>query len=114
MGVEPLREPPVRAIDEVDGAVVVRLRGELDLYNAEDIRSALADAAARKPPRIVVDLSEVEFVDSTVLGVLIETRSRAGRGFVLAAPQHETRRTLQISGLDRHLTVCDTVEDAVS
>jgi anti-anti-sigma factor len=62
----------------------------------------------------VVDLSHVEFVDSTVLGVLIEARSRIGTSFALAAPQHETRRTLQVSGLDRQLAVRDSVEDALS
>src|SRR4051812_870335 len=41
--VEPLREPPVRGIESVDGSVVVRLGGELDLYNAEEVRTALAD-----------------------------------------------------------------------
>jgi anti-anti-sigma regulatory factor len=44
--VAPLREPPVRAVEPVDSAVVVRLAGELDLYNAEEVRAALADAIA--------------------------------------------------------------------
>ena len=111
----PLRESPVRAVDAVDGSVVVRLAGELDLYNAEEIRSALADAIDRSPRRIVVDMSAVEFVDSTALGVLIEARSKVGQnGLALAAPQLETRRTLQVSGLDRHLSVHDTVEDALA
>jgi anti-sigma B factor antagonist len=67
------------------------------------------------PRRVVVDMAEVEFVDSTALGVLIEARSRLGRdGIVLAAPQLDTRRTLQVSGLDRHLRVDDTVEAALA
>jgi anti-sigma B factor antagonist len=114
MGAESLREPPVRAIENVDGAVVVRLTGELDLHDADEIRAALVQAATGSPRRIVVDLSHVEFVDSTVLGVLIEARSRIGTSFALAAPQHETRRTLQVSGLDRQLAVRDSVEDALS
>ena len=113
--VEPLREPPVRGIEPVDGAVVVRLGGELDLYNAEEVRAALADAIARSPERIVIDMADVEFVDSTALGVLIEARSKLGRdGLALAAPQLDTRRTLQVSGLDRHLPVHDTVGEALA
>lgn len=105
----------MRAVDQVGAAVIVRLAGELDLYNAEEIRTALADAATASPARLVIDLSEVEFVDSTALGVLIEARAKVGpQRLVLAAPRLDTRRTLQVSGLDRHLTVHDTVEDALA
>src|SRR3954468_15601061 len=110
----PLREPPVRGVESLDGAVVLHLAGELDLYNADEVRSALADALAQEPARIVVEMSEVEFIDSTALGVLIEARSKVGtNGLLLAAPQLETRRTLQVSGLDRHLAVHDSVADAL-
>lgn len=112
---EALREPPVTAVEAVDGSVVVRLAGELDLYNAEEVRAALADAIGRDPKRIVVDMTDVEFIDSTALGVLIEARSKLGRdGLTLAGPQLDTRRTLQVSGLDRHLPVHDTVDDALA
>ena len=113
--VSPLREPPVRGVEERNGSTVVHLAGELDLYNADEVRAALAQAIDSSPKRIVVDMAEVEFVDSTALGVLIEARSKLGRpGLVLAAPQLETRRTLQVSGLDRHLPVHDSVDDALS
>jgi len=112
--VAPLREPPVRGVESISGSVVVHLAGELDLYNAEEVRGALADAIAQSPERIVVNMADVEFVDSTALGVLVEARSKLGRDcLALAAPQLDTRRTLQVSGLDRHLPVHDTVEDAL-
>ncbi len=112
--VDQLREPPVRGIATFDGSLVVSLAGELDLYNAHEVRDALASAAEQKPERIVVDLSEVEFIDSTALGVLIEARTRLDnrRAFLLAAPGVETRRALEVSGLDRHFGIHDTVEDA--
>ena len=111
-----LREDPVISVDARDGGVVVRLGGELDLYNAEKVRGALLDAAKQAPERLVLDLTEVEFIDSTVLGALIEARASMPerRGLLLAAPAHETRRALQVSGLDRHLQVHDTVEDALA
>jgi anti-sigma B factor antagonist len=113
---EHLREKPVLGVDSRAGAAVVRLGGELDLYNAPIVREALADVAAGKPSRLVVDLAEVSFIDSTALGVLIEARTKLAnrRAFLLAAPRVETRRALQVSGLDRHLSVHDTVEDALS
>ena len=110
-----LRKHPVLGVDAVGDARVVRLGGELDLYNAAEVRSALADASAQFPERIVVDLSEVEFIDSTALGVLIETRARLVNrdGLLLAAPGLETRRALQISGLDQLFNVHDSVPDAL-
>jgi anti-sigma B factor antagonist len=109
-----LREQPVIAVEDRDGGVLVRLGGELDLYNAEHVRRALLDAAKRAPERLVLDLTEVEFIDSTALGALIEARAAMPdrRGLSLAAPGIETRRALQVSGLDRHLPMHDSVDDA--
>ncbi|MGH3003706.1 MAG: STAS domain-containing protein, partial [Gaiellaceae bacterium] len=77
-------------------------------------RQALGELLAGGPSRIVIDMSEVNFVDSTALGVLIEARSKLGRSeLLLAEPQLETRRTLQVSGLDRHLPVHDSVAAAL-
>jgi anti-sigma B factor antagonist len=113
--VPPLREHPVVGLDDRDGASVMRLAGELELYNAADLRAALDQAIAPGPRCIVIDLALVEFVDSTALGVLIEARSKLGYdGVLLAAPQLETRRTLEVSGLDRHLPVHDSVDGALA
>jgi anti-sigma B factor antagonist len=111
-----LRKDPVPSVEHDGTACVVRLAGELDLYNAEDVRRALFEACADGPERIVVDLSDVDFIDSTALGVLIEARTKLEnrQAFLLAAPGIETKRALQISGLDRHFTVHDTVPEAIS
>jgi anti-anti-sigma factor len=109
-----LREQPVLGVDEVDGAIVVRLGGELDLYNAEQVRAALAGAIAREPARLVIDVTQVEFLDSTALSVLVEARRKLSAGQLrLAGPPPDTRRALEVSGLDRHLNVHDTVDDAL-
>jgi anti-sigma B factor antagonist len=107
---------PVRGIDRTDSATVVRLAGELDLHNANVVRAALVDALGGKPQRLVVDLGAVRFVDSTTLGVLIEARTKLEnrRAFLLAAPGLETRRALEVSGLDRHFAVHGTVDEALA
>jgi anti-sigma B factor antagonist len=111
-----LRKDPVLAVQMVGDACVVRLGGELDLYNAGQVRDILLEACSDSPERVVVDLGEVEFIDSTALGVLIEARTKLKnrRGFLLAAPGLETRRALQISGLDRHFSIHDTVPEALA
>jgi len=107
---------PVAGVEERDGAVVVRLAGELDLYNAHAVREQLLAAAERGPERLIVDLSGLKFIDSTGLGVLIEARTHLPnrRAFLLAAPGLETRRALEISGLDRHFSVHDSVDGAMA
>ena len=114
-GTDGIREDPVAGVDRSDGATVVRLAGELDLYNAHAVREALIAACEESPDRLVVDLSGVNFIDSTALGVLIEARTRMAnrRGFLLAAPGLETRRALEISGLDKHFTVHESLSDAL-
>jgi hypothetical protein len=61
---EELRGPIVTAVEEHGGAVVVRTAGELDLYNADELREALGEVAARKPERLVLDLAGISFIDS--------------------------------------------------
>jgi anti-sigma B factor antagonist len=111
-----MREAPVSGITRSDGSTVVSLAGELDLYNAHEVRETLLECCAETPTRLIVDLSGVKFIDSTALGVLIEARTRMPnrRGFLLAAPGLETRRALEISGLDRHFTVHETLDEAHS
>jgi anti-sigma B factor antagonist len=110
------RVDPVSAVDRDGEAVVVRLVGELDLYNAHRVREALLACCAEEPERLVVDLAAVEFLDSTALGVLVEARSRMAdrKGFVLAAPGREATRALEVSGLDKHFVLCTTVAEALA
>jgi len=115
-GAAGIREDPIAGIERNGGSVVVSLAGELDLYNAHEVREALLECCAEGPERLVVDLSDVKFIDSTALGVLTEARTRLAnrRGFLLAAPGLETRRALEISGLDRHFAVHESREAALA
>jgi anti-sigma B factor antagonist len=110
------RESAVTGVERRDGAVIVSLAGELDLYNADEVRGALVEVCDGEPDALVIDLEEVRFIDSTALGVLIEARSKMAdrSGFRLAAPGLETRRALEVSGLDRHFLVHDTVAEALA
>ena len=108
------REPVVGLAERGD-VLVLSLAGELDLADAPALREALRGAVERSPRRLVVDLAEVTFVDSTVLGALVEARARiGGEAFALAAPGLEVRRALEVSGLDRHFRVHETVSGALA
>src|SRR5919204_1422304 len=108
------REPVVGLAERGD-ALVLSLAGELDLADAPALREALRRAVERASKRLVVDLTQVTFVDSTILGALVEARSAlGGDAFALAAPGLEVRRALEISGLDRHFRVYETVSSALA
>jgi anti-sigma B factor antagonist len=110
-----LRRPPVDGVERRNGDVVVRLAGEIDLYNAAEVGAALEQAGESGPARVVVDLAQVDFVDSTALGTLIEARKRLDSArLVLAAPGRDVRRALEVAGLLVHFDVHDTVDAALA
>jgi anti-sigma B factor antagonist len=115
-GIDGTRDDPVAGIERGEGSVVVALTGELDLYNAHVVRDALLACCDEEPERLVVDLAEVTFMDSTALGVLVEARSRMPnrRAFLLASPGLETKRALEVSGLDKHFSVHASRDEALA
>jgi anti-anti-sigma factor len=86
-----------------DGTVVVDLRGELDLAINDALRALLVDTAVRmKPPRIVVDMLHVSFVDSTGIGALAAGYNAAQSSGVDFSVRHLApfvARQLRITGL---------------
>lgn len=110
------RDEPLIEVSTGGDATVVRLGGELDIYTTGSVRRVLLDAVNGAAGTVVVDLAEVEFMDSTALATLLEVRGRlrSGDSFRLAAPGLEARRALEISGLDRHFRVFATLEDALA
>jgi anti-sigma B factor antagonist len=84
--------------------VVIALAGEIDLYTAPRLQSELTSAlSATEPARVIVDMSAVEFCDSTGMNVLLAAhRLAAERGgdFALAAPRAAVRKILEVTGLN--------------
>ena len=86
------------------------LAGELDVYTAAVFRERAVDLVHNSRLHLVVDLADVQFVDSTGLGALVtELKSvrRRGGDMVLRAPTQTVRRTIEIVGLDRALPISD-------
>ena len=90
---------------------IVSVAGEIDLYTAPRLRSELITAlAGGGPARIVVDMSGVEFCDSTGMNVLLAAQRQAreaGGDVQLAGPRPAIRRVLQVTGLETVFTVLD-------
>jgi anti-sigma B factor antagonist len=95
---------------------LVSVSGELDLYTADRVKGGIDEADTVGADTVVVDLSEISFIDSTALGVLVqESRRLEGRGhsLVLVTNDPRTRRVLEVTGLDRVLLTYATLHDAL-
>ena len=94
----------------VDGEMVVCVTGEVDLAAAPRLRAVLEPALPDPGGRLVVDLSETTFIDSSALGVLVRALKRLrhhGGDLVLRHPSRNARRVFQLTGLDLILTIED-------
>lgn len=94
---------------------VLDVRGEVDLYTAPTLKDRLNRLIEGGRHRIVLNLEEVGFMDSTGLGVLIGAlkRCREQEGsLALAGPQDPVQKVLGITGLDRVFPIHGSVEDA--
>ena len=101
--------------DEADGYTLCRPIGELDAYTVAGFRDALSELANRN--RLIIDLSEVPFMDSAGLGALIGgiRRARENGGDVAVACSRATlTRLLHTTGFDRIVPVTETVDEAIA
>ena len=96
---------------------VVAVSGEIDLFTAPELKSALSEAIESGHTRIVVDLTDTTFLDSTALGVLIgavkRLRSRDGR-LTIVNVDDNIAKTFEITGLDQIFTILSTRDDAIA
>lgn len=86
-----------------DGAAVIEIEGEIDVYTAPRLKQEIINLIDSGNDRITIDLTSVEYVDSTALGVLISghkrLREHEGRLTILC-PNPRIRRIFEITGLD--------------
>jgi anti-sigma B factor antagonist len=127
MGHEELDERPTVGVDtdhplhvttrRLPAAVVVAAAGEIDLATAEDLAVVVRAAFRLRPGTVVVDLSEVQFLASAGLSVLIEAeRAASGTGqllYVVVGEHRSVTRSLATSGLADRLALFHDLDDAL-
>lgn len=102
--------------DTVEGVVVVRLIGELDAATSVDLQSRLARFGEGRPPRVVVDLSGLAFIDSSGLNAFATSArsiDASGGTLVLAGASAHIRQVFDIVHLASQVRIEPTVSDAV-
>jgi anti-sigma B factor antagonist len=87
-----------------DGTTVVSLSGELDLTNAERVRSVIGDALSRETERLVFEMSGVEFMDSSGIA-LLASAVRKVKEVELRNPTLIVRRLVELTGLAEILRI---------
>src|SRR4029079_11734154 len=102
---------------EAEGRTVVAVAGEIDVYTAPRLRESITELVASGTYDLVVDMSEVEFLDSTGLGVLVGglKKVRAHDGSLqLVCNQDRLLKIFRITGLAKVFVIHDTAEAALA
>ena len=100
-----------------DGYELLAVGGEIDIATSPRLIAALNDIATDTDGTVIVDLSEVEFMDSTGLALLIRAQrrlSRYGRGFAVVCPDGAVRRIFELTDMVETLRVSPTRKTALS
>jgi anti-sigma B factor antagonist len=87
---------------------IVRARGEVDIYTGPSLRDVLRDALTTGASTVTIDMTDVSFIDSSGLSVIIGAHKKAedgGIALVLQGPTARVVRLLELTGLNRVLNV---------
>lgn len=103
-------------LQEGDSTWIARLSGEVDVFVFPDIKDTLLGAVRAGHDRIIIDLADVEYIDSSGLGVLVvthkEARERGGR-IAVVCPKPQLRRIFEITGLAKLFGVFNDLDGAL-
>jgi anti-sigma B factor antagonist len=94
--------------------VVIRLEGELDMANAPRLRATIEEADLDGRSMLVLDMQQLQFIDSTGLRIILWARERcqeSDREFALTPCSPQVQRLLTVSGAGEHLRIIAGADD---
>ena len=112
-----MREFRLTTIGPAGDCAVLQVTGEVDVYSAPMLRERIRELAGGGAVHLIVDLGQVDFLDSTGLGVLVGGLKRLrgeGGSLALVISTSHLVRIFQITGLTRAFAVWSSVTDAVT
>ena len=104
----PTSPSQLEIVERTESAAAARLSGDLDIVTSDDVKRELVELIDAGHPALVLDLSDVGFVDSSGLGVLVAVHRHAeskGGGFVVRSAPPQVRRLFEITRLGDLLTL---------
>jgi len=102
---------------EADGKTIVAVGGEIDVYTAPKLRDKITELVGAGSYHLVVDMQEVEFLDSTGLGVLVGglKKVRAHDGSLqLVCNQDRLLKIFRITGLAKVFVIHESADEALA
>jgi anti-sigma B factor antagonist len=109
---------PTIRVEPAANAVVASIRGEIDLHNSPDLRGVLLELLAKhEPKRLILNLSQVPYMDSSAIAVLVEALQKirkAGGRIFLTDLQPRVKGLLEIARLDSIFVVSKDEADALA
>ncbi len=101
---------------DMGGKLVVVVTGDIDAYHSADFKKAVKEKiASYSGSTIVLDLSNVSYIDSAGLGSLVAILKDArnvGKSFVLSSLKPNVKRIFEMTRLDKVFKIVDTPEEA--
>jgi len=89
---------------DADGTPIVALTGEIDMSNVESLRRLIEPVVARSPERVIFDLAELTFMDSSGIALLLQVSAKTGT-VRIRQPSALVRRMIDATGLSDVLLV---------
>ncbi len=99
------------------GWSVLEVKGEVDLYTSPQLKDKVTEMIEHGQSRLIIDLTDVGFMDSSGLGVLVTALKRARErdgSLALVCPEGSVHKVLTITGLDRVFPIHGSVSEAAS
>lgn len=91
---------------EKDGAIIIKLAGDLDLAAAPEFRSGLEDVVNRPDVTLVLDVEDLTYIDSTGIGIIVsvvKVRDELNAPFIVRNIPAGIRRLFDMTGISRFL-----------
>lgn len=111
-----MTDPASFSSTRLDGATVLDIRGEVDILNAAELRSAIQAAANNSTGPVIVSLSRVVYFDSQTLEILVDFAKRMALNrrhvALVAPPESPPRKLLDVSGIGAVIPIYASVEEA--
>ena len=103
--------------DPIDAGHLISITGELDIAATPELSTVMLIAAGSPGTLVVLDLADVEFIDSTALGTLLNAGNAvesAGKRMRVVCADGPVRRLLELTNLTNRFQLCPTRDDALA
>lgn len=104
------------SINKHNSAVIMKLEGEVDLYSSPEVREPLLRLINDQTPIIIVNMENVDYIDSSGIATLVEGLQKIGEysgKLKLSNPSDNVMDVFELSNLDKVFEIHDTLEAAL-